>query len=218
MIRPSSSAVPIRNGSRFSRKKPYIGHRTRKNADPSLRFGPHRASGDSLAASAASSDIPATSARRRSGISDNRLHTLSYRFSSSICFRFLRMKPLPTEETSLAAARPDTQPAGASHSQQIRKFRMRTCLVHGSYIIAIRQSGKRLSHRLLHVPFCPLYRKRTYRLVASLSGHLRNPCSKASPAPSKPQYSGGSDVSTAGATSSPLRKSRGRRHGRPTAS
>ena len=99
MIRPSSSTVPIRNGSRFSRKKPYIGHRTRKNADPSLRFGPHRASGDSLAASAASSDIPATSARRRSGISDNRLHTLSYRFSSSICFRFLRMKPLPTEET-----------------------------------------------------------------------------------------------------------------------
>ena len=57
MIRPSSSAVPIRNGSRFPRRKPYIGHRTRKNADPSLRFGPHRVSGDSLAASAASSDI-----------------------------------------------------------------------------------------------------------------------------------------------------------------
>lgn len=71
MIRPSSSAVPIRNGSRFPRRKPYIGHRTRKNADPSLRFGPHRVSGDSLAASAASSDIPATSARRRSGIFDN---------------------------------------------------------------------------------------------------------------------------------------------------
>ena len=87
---------------------------------------------------------------------------------------------------SLAAARPDTQPAGASHSQQIRKFRMLTYSAHGSYIIVIRQSGKRLSHRLLHVPFCPLYRKRTYRLVASLSGHLRNPCSKANPAPAKP--------------------------------
>ena len=75
MIRPSSSAVPIRNGSRFPRRKPYIGHRTRKNADPSLRFGPHRVSGDSLAASAASSDIPATSARRRSGYSTIWEHT-----------------------------------------------------------------------------------------------------------------------------------------------
>ena len=145
MIRPSSSAVPIRNGSRFPRRKPYIGHRTRKNADPSLRFGPHRVSGDSLAASAASSDIPATSARRRSGIFDN----LGTHFR--------------TGDSTLPSA---------------------------------------------------LYpNKRTYRLAQPFPDS-----SESEPCPIQAAYSGGSDVSTAGATSSPPRKSRGRRHGRPTAS
>ncbi len=41
MIRPSCPAAPIRNGSRFFRRKPYVRRApTRKNADSSLRFGP----------------------------------------------------------------------------------------------------------------------------------------------------------------------------------
>ncbi len=41
MIRPSRPAAPIRNGSRFFRRKPYVRRApTRKNADSSLRFGP----------------------------------------------------------------------------------------------------------------------------------------------------------------------------------
>ena len=45
-----------------------------------------------------------------------RFYTLPYRFSSSRCFRFPRMKSLPTE-TSSVAAQSDAQPVDASRSQ-----------------------------------------------------------------------------------------------------
>jgi len=77
--------------------------------------------------------------------------------------------------------------------------------------------GKTLPYRRFHFPFCPLYRKRTYRLVVPFRAAPK-PVFQSEPCPIQAAYSGGSDVSTAGATSSPLRKSRGRRHGRPTAS
>ena len=215
MIRPSSSTVPIRNGSRFSRKKPYIGHRTRKNADPSLRFGPHRASGDSLAASAASSDIPATSARRRSGISDNRLHTLSYRFSSSICFRFLRMKPLPTEETFHWQ-----RPRSCGRKPQPADTEIPDANILGTWKLHNRHPtiGEKTFTPATPRSLLPSIPKADVSSCCVPFRTSPKPVFQSEPRSSQTAYSGGSDVSTAGATSSPLRKSRGRRHGRPTAS
>ena len=214
MIRPSSSTVPIRNGSRFSRKKPYIGHRTRKNADPSLRFGPHRASGDSLAASAASSDIPAPAFRHIR-------QPIAYLIVPVFEFH---MFPVSSYETA-----PDgrdfigsgpTGYATCGRKPQPADTEIPDANILGTWKLHNRHPtiGEKTFTPATPRSLLPSIPKADVSSCCVPFRTSPKPVFQSEPRSSQTAYSGGSDVSTAGATSSPLRKSRGRRHGRPTAS
>lgn len=218
MIRPSCPAAPIRNGSRFFRRKPYVRRApTRKNADSSLRFGP-------------APDLRRFSRgiRRKLGHPRNLRPPAFRHIRQPIAYLIVpvfefHMFPVSSYETA-----PDgrdfigsgpTGYATCGRKPQLADTEIPDANMLGARKLHNRHPtiGKTLPYRRFHFPFCPLYRKRTYRLVVPFRAAPK-PVFQSEPCPIQAAYSGGSDVSTAGATSSPLRKSCGRRHGRPTAS
>ena len=219
MIRPSCPAAPIRNGSRFFRRKPYVRRApTRKNADSSLRFGP-------------APDLRRFSRgiRRKLGHPRNLRPPAFRHIRQPIAYLIVPVSEFHMFPVSSYETAPDgrdfigsgpTGYATCGRKPQPADTEIPDANMLGTWKLHNRHPtiGEKTFTPATPRSLLPSIPKADVSSCCVPFRTSPKPVFQSEPRSSQTAYSGGSDVSTAGATSSPLRKSRGRRHGRPTAS